>query len=152
MSSDVTPGATTESPARRSGVLTAVGLALPLLAAAPGLWLRLSGANVPVAVAAGLTAAQSVFAVALVVIGRLTKAGAWALLGLFLAQFAAAWAAPGDHAGTVRLSIASVYLALSVGLLTARRRHLLRVPRTGLRPHRPTLVTGRSQPRPGGAR
>ncbi|MCG7323496.1 MULTISPECIES: sodium/calcium exchanger protein [Arsenicicoccus] len=83
-----------------------------------------------------LTAAQSVFAVALVVTGTLTRAGAWSLLGLFTAQFVAAWTAPADWAGTVRLTIAGVYLALGAALLAARRHHLTRVMRTGLWPAR----------------
>ncbi|WP_404352127.1 sodium:proton exchanger [Phycicoccus jejuensis] len=98
-----------------------------------------------------LTAAQSVFAVALVVTGRLTRTGAWSLLGLFTAQFVAAWTAPTDLAGTVRLSIAAVYLVLGVGLLVLRRRHLMRVLRTGLRPPRSAAKTDRSGNRAGGA-
>ena len=91
-----------------------------------------------------LTAAQSVFAVALVISGRLTRAGAWSLLGLFTAQFVAAWTASAALAGTVRLSIAAVYLILSVGLLVVRRRHLARVIRTGLRaPRADHAGTGR---------
>ncbi|NNM47827.1 sodium/calcium exchanger protein [Knoellia koreensis] len=99
-----------------------------------------------------LTAAQSVFAVALVVTGRLTRSGAWALLGLFTAQFVAAWTAPADLAGTVRLSIAAVYLVLGVGLLVVRRRHLVRVLRTGLRPPRSAAKTDRVENRAGGGR
>lgn len=99
-----------------------------------------------------LTAAQSVFAVALVVTGRLTRTGAWALLGLFTAQFVAAWTAPADLAGTVRLSIAAVYLVLGVGLLVVRRRHLARVLRTGLRPPRSAAKTDRVENRARGGR
>ncbi len=99
-----------------------------------------------------LTAAQSVFAVSLVVTGRLTRTGAWSLLGLFTAQFVAAWTAPADRAGTVRLSIAAVYLVLGVGLLVVRRRHLVRVLRTGLRPPRRAAKTNRVENRPGDAR
>ena len=99
-----------------------------------------------------LTAAQSVFAVALVVTGRLTRTGAWSLLGLFTLQFVAAWTAPGDLAGTVRLSIAAVYLVLGVGLLVLRRRHLVRVLRTGLRQPRRAANTDRIENRAGGAR
>lgn len=99
-----------------------------------------------------LTAAQSVFAVSLVVTGRLTRKGAWALLGLFTAQFLAAWTAPADLAGTVRLSIAAVYLVLGVVLLGIRRAHLVRVLRTGLRPSRPVATSSRVEDRPGGKR
>ncbi|MER7070613.1 hypothetical protein [Terrabacter sp. NPDC000476] len=93
-----------------------------------------------------LTAAQSVFAVALVVTGTLTRAGAWSLLGLFTAQFVAAWTAPADWAGTVRLTIAGVYLALGAALLAARRHHLTRVMRTGLWPTRARDWHSSSQP------
>lgn len=96
-----------------------------------------------------LTAAQSVFAVALVVTGTLTRAGAWSLLGLFTAQFVAAWTAPADWAGTVRLTIAGVYLALGAALLAARRHHLTRVMRTGLWPAR--ARDWHSSPRPDGS-
>ena len=99
-----------------------------------------------------LTAAQSVFAVALVVTGRLTRTGAWALLVLFTAQFVAAWTTPADLAGTVRLSIAAVYLVLGVGLLVVRRRHLVRVLRTGLRPPARAIDTDRAENRAGGGR
>jgi cation:H+ antiporter len=93
-----------------------------------------------------------VFAVALVVTGRLTRTGAWALLGLFTAQFVAAWTAPAHLAGTVRLSMAAVYLVLGVGLLVVRRHHLGRVLRTGLRPPRSAAKTDRVENRAGGAR
>ena len=99
-----------------------------------------------------LTAAQSVFAVALVVTGRLTRTGAWSLLGLFTVQFVAAWTAPADLAGTVRLGIAAVYLVLGVGLLVVRRHHLVRVLRTGLRPPRSAAKTDRVENRAVGAR
>jgi len=99
-----------------------------------------------------LTAAQSAFAVALVITGRLTRTGAWSLLGLFTAQFVAAWTAPADLAGTVRLGIAAVYLVLGVGLLVVRRHHLVRVLRTGLRPARKPDKPDRSGNRAGGAR
>ena len=94
-----------------------------------------------------LTAGQSVFAVALVVTGTLTRTGAWSLLGLFTAQFIAAWTAPADWAGTVRLAIAGVYLALGTALLVARRHHLAQVMRTGLRPSRGRA--GELSPSPG---
>lgn len=68
-----------------------------------------------------LTAAQSVFAVSLVITGWLTAAGAWTLLGLFTARFALAWTLPGPARGTERLILAGVYLMLAVVLLTARR-------------------------------
>ncbi|NKR10620.1 hypothetical protein A5N17_06345 [Arthrobacter sp. D2] len=79
-----------------------------------------------------LTAAQSMFAVSLVIGGRLTRAGAWSLLGLFFAQFIAAWTLPPDLRGAERLIVAVIYLVLAGWLLIRRRRSLLNVLRTGL--------------------
>lgn len=86
-----------------------------------------------------LTAAQSAFAVALVVSGRLTTRGAWTLLGLFTVQFALAWTLPEGSKGIERIALSGVYLALAAALLVARRAALASVIRTGLlgRPTRP---------------
>ena len=81
-----------------------------------------------------LTAAQSVFAVALVIDGRLTRAGAWWLLLLFGGQFSLAWTLPEDTRGVERLTFAAAYLALGLFLLARRRRHLRAVLAQGLRP------------------
>ncbi|WP_222120655.1 sodium:proton exchanger [Paenarthrobacter nicotinovorans] len=89
-----------------------------------------------------LTAAQSMFAVGLVIGGRLTRAGAWSLLGLFFAQFVAAWTLPPDLRGAERLIVAAVYLVLAAGLLIRRRRSLLNVLRAGLGRSAPTKVAG----------
>lgn len=97
-----------------------------------------------------LTAAQSMFTVALVVTGRLTRT--WVLLGLFTVQFVAAWTSPTDLAGRVRLNIAPVYLVLGVGLLVVRHRHLVRVLRSGPRPQRSAAKIDRVDNRAGGAR
>lgn len=80
-----------------------------------------------------LTAAQSVFAIALVVAGRLTRRGAWALLGLFVVQFLAAWLLPTELRGSERIGLAAVYLVLAAALLVRRRTALAEVLRTGLR-------------------
>lgn len=80
-----------------------------------------------------LTAAQSVFAVALIVGGRLTRAGAWSLLVLFTVQFIAAWTTPPGLAGVTRIVVAAVYLALASILLVRRRHALAEVLATGLR-------------------
>ena len=96
-----------------------------------------------------LTAAQSAFAVALVVSGRLTTRGAWALLGLFTAQFVLAWTLPEGAKGVERLVLSGVYLALAAALLVARRAALASVLRTGIlgragaRSGRPPGASGR---------
>lgn len=79
-----------------------------------------------------LTAAQSMFAVALVITGRLTATGAWSLLGLFTAQFVLAWTLPVEMRGSERLLLAGVYLLLALGLLIARRRAVRDVLSAGL--------------------
>lgn len=79
-----------------------------------------------------LTAAQSAFAVALVISGRLTTRGAWSLLGLFVAQFVLAWTLPEDLRALERLGLSAVYLLLAGILLVQRRADLVRVLRTGL--------------------
>ena len=79
-----------------------------------------------------LTAAQSAFAVALVVSGRLTTRGAWTLLGLFTVQFVLAWTLPEGSKGIERIALSGVYLALAAALLVARRAALASVIRTGL--------------------
>lgn len=71
------------------------------------------------------------------------------MLGLFTAQFVAAWTAPADWAGTVRLTVAGVYLALGAALLAARSHHLTRVMRTGLWP--PRALDGHSSSQPEGS-
>ena len=94
-----------------------------------------------------LTGAQSAFAVALVVSGRLTSRGAWALLALFTAQFVLAWTLPEDVKGVERLTLSGVYLVLAAGLLVRRRRDLATVMRSGLL-GRPGAELG--EPRPTG--
>lgn len=130
MNSASTPG----TAAHRSGLRTAAGLPIDLV----------QREELP------LTAAESVFAVALVN-GRLTRAGAWALLGLFTAQFVAGWTAPADLSGTVRLMITTAYPVFGLGLLVVLRRHLARVLTTGLRPARALAATNRLENRAGGA-
>jgi cation:H+ antiporter len=79
-----------------------------------------------------LTAAQSMFAVGLVITGRLTATGAWSLLGLFTAQFVLAWTLPASARGSERLLLAAVYLLLALGLLIARRKAVRNVLSAGL--------------------
>lgn len=85
-----------------------------------------------------LTAAQSVFAVALVVgHHRLSRTGAWALLALFTAQFVFAWLLPASLRGTERLALSVVYLLLAAGLLVRRRRGLAATLDAGIRQSAP---------------
>lgn len=79
-----------------------------------------------------LTAAQSVFAISLVVGGYLSRRGAYALLGLFLAQFVLAWTLPLELAGVERIGLGTLYLALALVLLIRRRHALWATLRDGL--------------------
>lgn len=79
-----------------------------------------------------LTAAQSVFAIALVVRGYLSRRGAYALLGLFLAQLVLAWTLPPELAGVERIALGTLYLALALVLLIHRRHALWSTLRDGL--------------------
>lgn len=79
-----------------------------------------------------LTAAQSVFAVALVAAGSLSRAGAYALLGLFLAQFALAWTLPPNLAAVERVGLGMLYLVLATAALIRHRHGLWTIIRDGL--------------------
>ena len=79
-----------------------------------------------------LTAAQSVFAIALVIGGYLSRRGAYTLLGLFLAQFVLAWTLPPELAAVERLGLGTLYLALALVLFVRRRRALWATLRDGL--------------------
>ena len=81
-----------------------------------------------------LTAAQSFFALILVLEGRLGVAGAISLLTLFLAQFALSWALPGSLAGPARLTFAGVYIVAGLVLLAMRRSALVAVVRSSMGP------------------
>lgn len=74
-----------------------------------------------------LTAAQSVFGVALLLRMRLTRAGALGLLGLFAVQVALAFAFRDNEPLTIRvlISLAWVYLALTAILVLWNRAYLL---------------------------
>ena len=79
-----------------------------------------------------LTAAQSMFAVALVAAGALSRRGAYTLLGLFLTQFVLAWTLPPDLAAAERIGLGALYLLLATILLIRRRRELWVTMRDGL--------------------
>jgi cation:H+ antiporter len=78
-----------------------------------------------------ITAAQSLFAVALLIDKRLTSRGAWALLTLFLVQFLVSVTA-GAQANRITIIVLSVlYVVLAAVRLVRRRRDLLDVLRDG---------------------
>ena len=81
-----------------------------------------------------LTAAQSFFALVLVLEGRLGVGGAVSLLTLFLAQFGLSWALPAPLAGPARLTFAGIYILAGLGLLAMRRAALVAVVRSSLGP------------------
>ncbi len=60
-----------------------------------------------------LTAAQSMFALSLLMAGYLSSRGAYALLGLFLAQFLLAWTLPPGLAAIERIGLGAFYLILA---------------------------------------
>jgi len=78
-----------------------------------------------------ITAAQSLFAVALLIDKRITSRGAWALLGLFMVQFLVSVFA-GDQANRITIiALSGLYVVLAVSRLVKRRRDLLDVLRDG---------------------
>lgn len=81
-----------------------------------------------------LTAAQSVFGVALLLSRRLSWQGALALLVLFLSQLALDFLLQGNESRTIRVLTAMgwLYIALAVGLLFWNRAYLGNWLRVGL--------------------
>jgi cation:H+ antiporter len=71
-----------------------------------------------------LTAAQSVFAVAVLSSRSLSVKEGLALLGLFLSQFVLSGVLPGDLRELERLGVGALYLVCSVPVLWAQRAHL----------------------------
>jgi cation:H+ antiporter len=71
-----------------------------------------------------LTAAQSVFAVAVLSSRSLSVKEGFALLGLFLSQFVLGGVLPGDLRELERLGVGALYLACSVPVLWKQRAHL----------------------------
>ncbi len=72
-----------------------------------------------------LTAAQSAFAVAILLSRSVSVREAFALLGLFLAQFVLGGVLPADVREVERLAVAILYLVLAA-VLVARQRHAVR--------------------------
>jgi cation:H+ antiporter len=78
-----------------------------------------------------ITAAQSLFAVSLLVDLRLTLRGSAALLGLFLVQFAGSLALPEDLNLDLTLVLSGLYIGASVIMLIRRRSDLVKLIRRG---------------------
>jgi cation:H+ antiporter len=97
-----------------------------------------------------LTAAQSLFAVAVLVNLEISAREALALSGLFLVQFVLAALVPG---ATELIVLSSVYLVLSAVLLVRARHRLGPLVRDGLRtPYHQLADQPEAGPRPGGHR
>ncbi len=79
-----------------------------------------------------LTAAQSVFAVAVLVNRSISVKEALALLGLFLGQFVLGGVLPDGVRELERISVGIVYLVLAAGILFQQRRFLMPLARDGL--------------------
>ena len=80
-----------------------------------------------------LTAAQSVFACAVLVNRRLSVKEAWALFGLFISQFILGGVLPDGVRELERLIVGCTYLALAAGMLVVNRRYVRPLFHDGLR-------------------
>ena len=79
-----------------------------------------------------LTAAQSVFAIAVLASRSISVKEALALLGLFLGQFVLGAVLPGDLREFERLIAGMIYLVLAAGMLYQQRRFLRPLANDGL--------------------
>jgi cation:H+ antiporter len=79
-----------------------------------------------------LTAAQSVFAVAVLASRSISVKEAFALLGLFLGQFVLGGILPGDVRELERIAVGIIYLVLAVAMFFHQRRYLRPLVRDGL--------------------
>lgn len=80
-----------------------------------------------------LTAAQSVFAVAVLASRSISPREAWTLFSLFISQFLLGAVLPADIRHWERLGVGIVYLILAACVLVAEARHLRPLFRDGLR-------------------
>ncbi|HEV3401029.1 MAG TPA: hypothetical protein VG078_04335 [Acidimicrobiales bacterium] len=80
-----------------------------------------------------LTAAQSVFALAILANLKMSVREAWALFGLFWAQFVLGAVLPKSAHGAELVAVSVVYLVLAAGLLVKNRHRLAPLMRDGLR-------------------
>ncbi|MEX1007087.1 MAG: sodium:proton exchanger [Acidimicrobiia bacterium] len=79
-----------------------------------------------------LTAAQSVFAIAVLVSRSISVKEALALLGLFLGQFVLGGVLPGDLRELERITVGIIYLVLAAVIMFQQRRFLKPLARDGL--------------------
>ena len=79
-----------------------------------------------------LTAAQSVFAIAVLVNRRMSVREAWMLFGLFISQFVLGGVLPEDLRQLERLGVGAVYLVLAAGIFVQQRAYLKPLVRDGL--------------------
>jgi cation:H+ antiporter len=79
-----------------------------------------------------LTAAQSVFAVAILVNRSISVKEAVALFGLFIGQFVLGGVLPSGVRELERLIVGAIYLVLAAGILVAQRRAVPAIARDGL--------------------
>jgi cation:H+ antiporter len=91
-----------------------------------------------------ITAAQSLFAVSILVNLGLTTVGAAALFALFAVQFTASLILPADANRTVIIAMSTLYIALAIGQVIRRWRDSARIVRDGLVTPMPELARGRS--------
>ena len=79
-----------------------------------------------------LTAAQSVFAIAVLANRRMSVREAWMLLGLFVSQFVLGGVLPDDLRELERLGVGTVYLVLAAWIFVQQRAYLKPLVRDGL--------------------
>ncbi len=79
-----------------------------------------------------LTAAQSVFAIAVLVNRRMSVREAWMLFGLFISQFVLGAILPEGLRELERLGVGTVYLVLAAGILVQQRAYVKPLVRDGL--------------------
>jgi cation:H+ antiporter len=95
-----------------------------------------------------LTAAQSVFAVAVIMNRSIGVREALALLGLFLGQFVLGAILPEDLRALERIGVGVLYLVLAAIILARQWRHVPALLRDGLRtPVHEMIGDDREQPR-----
>lgn len=80
-----------------------------------------------------VTAAQSVFAVALLASRSMDRREAYVMLGLFSVSFATSWLLPHDLEVVSRMVVGTIYLLLAAGVLLRDRRSMRGILRDGLR-------------------
>ncbi len=95
-----------------------------------------------------LTAAQSVFAVAVLTNRSINPREAWTLLGLFLAQFVLGGVLPEDIREAERIGVAIIYLALATLILARERRHVPPLLRDGFRTPMVHMIGEEAAPEP----